>query len=88
MNYWVEVTGSVVSILMLCGVVFNYSVIKPLNQSVQGLRDAVECLRRQLHDTEQKRQEMAERLSRVEASVSHMNRRLTTLEMKGDGHGS
>lgn len=66
MEWMMQVAGSLVSVLMFCGIIFNFSVIKPLNESVRGLRDCIVELRRQLTDTEAKRQKMAERLSRVE----------------------
>jgi hypothetical protein len=31
MAEWVQMVGSLVSVLMLCGIIFNFSVIKPLN---------------------------------------------------------
>lgn len=71
MAEWLQMAASLVSVLMLCGVIFNFSVIKPLNESVRSLRDCIAELRRQLSDTEAKRQKMAERLSRVEALAEH-----------------
>ncbi|MBS6103299.1 MAG: hypothetical protein KH840_01775 [Megasphaera sp.] len=73
-------TGALVSVLTLCGIIFNCSVVKPLNQSVRSLRECIEDLRRQLIDTESKRQEMAERLSRVEEATEHVRHRLDILE--------
>ena len=60
MAEWLQMAASLVSVLMLCGVIFNFSVIKPLNESVRSLRDCIAELRRQLSDTEAKRQKMAE----------------------------
>lgn len=82
MNEWLETAASLVSVLTLCGVIFNFSVIKPLNQSVRSLRDCILELRRQLAETESKRQKMAERLSRVEESAEFAHRRLDELEMR------
>ena len=59
MAEWLQMAASLVSVLMLCGVIFNFSVIKPLNESVRSLRDCIAELRRQLSDTEAKRQKMA-----------------------------
>lgn len=80
MSDWMQMIGTVVSVLMLCGIIFNYSVVKPLNESVQGLRECVVELRRQLIDTESKRQKMAERLSRVEVSTEQAHHRLDAIE--------
>lgn len=82
MERWISMAGSLVSVITLCGVLFNYSVIKPLNQAVTSLRQSVDCLRAQLRDTEQKRQGMAERLSRVEEMADHALHRLDVLEKR------
>lgn len=82
MEHWTQVLGVSVSVLTMLGVIFNFSVIKSLNDTVRGLRDSVDCLRRQLYDTEGKRQEMAERLSKVEESASHAHHRLDVLETR------
>ena len=39
MAEWLQMAASLVSVLMLCGVIFNFSVIKPLNESVRSLRE-------------------------------------------------
>lgn len=36
MAEWLQMAASLVSVLMLCGVIFNFSVIKPLNESVRS----------------------------------------------------
>ena len=82
MAEWLQMAASLVSVLMLCGVIFNFSVIKPLNESVRSLRDCVVELRRQLTDTEAKRQQMAERLSRVEEATGHVQHRLDVIEQR------
>lgn len=84
---WVQMAGSIVSVLMLCGIIFNFSVIKPLNESVRSLRDCIAELRRQLSETEAKRQKMAERLSRVEESAEHAHHRLDVMEQNQHGQG-
>ena len=61
---------------------FNFSVIKPLNQSVRSLQECIDHLRRQLSETEAKRQEMAERLSRVEEATDHVQHRLDVIEQR------
>ena len=87
MAEWLQMAASLVSVLMLCGVNFNFSVIKPLNESVRSLRDCVVELRRQLTDTEAKRQQMAERLSRVEESTEHAHHRLDVMEQRQHEQG-
>ena len=78
MAEWLQMAASLVSVLMLCGVIFNFSVIKPLNESVRSLRDCVVELRRQ---------QMAERLSRVEESTEHAHHRLDVMEQRQHEQG-
>ena len=74
MAEWLQMAASLVSVLMLCGVIFH--------ESVRGLRDCIAELRRQLSDTESKRQQMAERLSRVEEATGHVQHRLDVIEQR------
>ena len=70
---WVQMVGSLVSVLMLCGIIFK---------SVRSLQECIDHLRRQLSETETKRQEMAERLSRVEEATDHVQYRLDVIEQR------
>ncbi len=51
-------------------------------QSVRSLQECIDHLRRQLSDTESKRQQMAERLSRVEEATGHVQHRLDVIEQR------
>ena len=42
MESLVQMAGVVIAILSLCGVIFNYAVIKPLSDSIQELRELIE----------------------------------------------
>lgn len=55
--------------------------------TVRSLRDCIAELRRQLSDTEAKRQQMAERLSRVEESTEHAHHRLDVMEQRQHEQG-
>lgn len=80
MESLVQMTGVIVAILSLCGVIFNYAVIKPLSDSIQELRELIESTRDYLYDVEDKRQRMAERLAKVEASAASAHHRLDDLQ--------
>lgn len=82
MLHWIEAAGSAVSILVLCAALFQYSVIRPLNQSLQSLQECIDHLKEQLSDTESKRQLMAERLSKVEEATDHVQHRLDIIERR------
>ncbi|WP_279018023.1 hypothetical protein [Megasphaera elsdenii] len=82
MDSLVQMTGVIVAGLSLCGVIFNYAVIKPLSDSIQELRELIESTRDYLYGVEEKRQRMAERLAKVEASAASAHHRLDTLEKR------
>ncbi len=77
---WLEAIGPVTALLGVLGVVFNYSVIKPLNEAIQNLNDAIDKMQIELHEVEEKRQGMAERLACVESSAKSAHHRIDTLE--------
>ncbi len=82
MESLVQITGVIVAILSLCGVIFNYAVIKPLSSSIQELRELIESTQAYIRGVEEKRQNMAERLAKVEASAASAHHRMDTLEKR------
>lgn len=82
MESLVQMAGVIVAVLSLCGIIFNYAVIKPLSDSIQELRDLIESTRDYLYGVEEKRQRMAERLAKVEASAASAHHRLDTMEKR------
>lgn len=79
-----QMAGVIVAILSLCGVIFNYAVIKPLSSSIQELRELIESTQTYIRGVEEKRQNMAERLAKVEASAASAHHRMDTLEKRMD----
>lgn len=75
-----QIVGVFVGALSLCGAIFNYAVIKPLSTSIQELRELIESTQEYIRGVEEKRQGMAERLAKVEASAASAHHRLNTLE--------
>lgn len=55
MESLVQMTGVIVGILSLCGVIFNYAVIKPLSSSIQELRELIESTQEYIRGVEEKR---------------------------------
>lgn len=82
MESLVQMTGVIVAILSLCGVIFNYAVIKPLSSSIEELRKLIESTQAYIRGVEEKRQNMAERLAKVEASAASAHHRMDTLEKR------
>lgn len=79
MESLVQITGVIVAILSLCGVIFNYAVIKPLSSSIEELRELIESTQAYIRGVEEKRQNMAERLAKVEVSAASAHQRLDDL---------
>lgn len=82
MESLIQMAGVIVAILSLCGVIFNYAVIKPLSASIRELRELIESTREYIRGVEEKRQNMAERLAKVEASAASAHHRMDTLEKR------
>lgn len=82
MESLVQMTGVIVAILSLCGVIFNYAVIKPLSTSIEELRKLIDSTQAYIQGVEEKRQNMAERLAIVEASTASARHRMDTLEKR------
>jgi chromosome segregation ATPase len=82
MESLVQMTGVIVAILSICGVIFNYAVIKPLSSSIEELRELIESTQAYIRGVEEKRQNMAERLAKVEASAASAHHRMDTLEKR------
>ena len=49
---------------------FSYIVLKPLHQSIEGLRTIVQELKEELRYSESRRHELQERVAKVEASAA------------------
>lgn len=82
MESLVQMAGVIIAILSLCGVIFNYAVIKPLSDSIQELRELIESTQEYIRGVEEKRQNMAERLAKVEASAASAHHRLDAMEKR------
>lgn len=75
-----QIVGVFVGALSLCGAIFNYAVIKPLSDSIQELRELIESTQEYIRGVDEKRQNMAERLAKVEASAASAHHRLDDLQ--------
>lgn len=79
---WMGIIGPVTALLGILGVIFNWSIIKPLNAAISSLIVAIAEMKKQLHEIDEKRQAMAERLSMIEASTKSAHHRIDTLERR------
>lgn len=58
---------------------FSYIVLKPLHQSIEGLRTIVQELKEELRYSESRRHELQERVAKVEGSVASAHHRIDEL---------
>ena len=64
---------------------FSYVVLKPLNQSIDGLRVIVAELKDEMRYSESRRHELQERVVKIEANIENIYRRIDKLEnVRGD----
>lgn len=77
---WLEIIGPVTAMMGILGIIFNASVIKPLNAAIHNLSMAIEDMQHQLHEIDEKREDMAVRLATVESSVKSAHHRIDTIE--------
>ena len=49
---WLAIVGPVTGLLGILGVVFNYSVIRPLNIAINNLNVAIGQMQKQLHEVD------------------------------------
>jgi len=59
---------------------FSYIVLKPLHQSIEGLRTIVQELKEELRYSESRRHELQERVAKVEASAASAHHRLDRID--------
>lgn len=79
---WLAIIGPVTGLLGVLGVVFNYSVIRPLNTAINNLNVAIGQMQKQLHEVDEKRQDMDKRLVNVESSVKSAHHRLDEIAQR------
>lgn len=79
---WLAIIGPITGVLGLLGVVFNYSVIRPLNAAIKNLSIVIDQMQKQLHEVDEKRQNMAVRLAKVESSAASAHHRLDEIAQR------
>lgn len=77
---WLGIIGSLAAVFTVIGAIFNFSVIRPLNESIHSLSCVIKTMQQALRDIDEKRQEAAERLAKVESSTASAHHRIDTLE--------
>ncbi len=83
---WLMIVGPITGLLGILGVIFNWSIIKPLNESINELRELISNACEQIGRIEEKRQSMDNRLARVEESAKSAHHRLNDLTQEVHRH--
>ena len=66
---------------------FSYIVLTPLNKSIEGLRTIVSELKDELRYSEQRRNELQERVAKVEESAASSHHRIDRIDrLVGGAH--
>ena len=74
---WLEQAAQLTIVLSFCGVLFNYVVIRPLNDSIRRLGDVIADLREDLKHNN-------ERLNRLEGKFAKLEQALITAHKRID----
>ncbi len=75
-----ELVAAGVSVMGLCGTIFYYAVLRPLESAIEDLRGLINDIRHDLQADEEKRHLMDVRLAKVESSAASAHHRIDTLE--------
>ena len=67
-------------ILIVIWYVFRYSILRPLNASIESLSEAIKELRKEIKDNEERRHEMEIKLTEIEARAKSAQHRLDNIE--------
>ena len=85
-----EILNSVAQSVVIAGFLtgaFSYVVLAPLNKSIEGLQSIVQELKDELRYNEQRRNELQERVAKIEESAASAHHRLDRLDnIVGGGH--
>lgn len=83
---WIDIAGPLIAFLVAVGGLFNFSVISPLNKTIQQLSGAVEDIRNTIHDMDEKRQNMEKSIAKLEATVEHQEGWIKDIARRVEDH--
>lgn len=75
-----EIVTAGVAAMGVCGTIFYYAVLRPLENAIEELRGLIGDMRRDLQADEEKRHLLDVRLAKVESSAASAHHRIDTLE--------
>ena len=85
---WLEQAAQLCLVLGFCGGVFNYIVIRPLNDSIKALGEIVNDLRSDLKYNNERLNQLEGAIDRIEKAVVTAHARIDKfLHEGGDTHG-
>lgn len=83
---WIDIAGPLIAFLVAVGGLFNFSVISPLNKTIQQLSGAVDDIRNTIHDMDEKRQNMEKSIAKLEATVEHQEGWIKDIARRVEDH--
>lgn len=84
---WLEQAAQLCLVLGFCGGVFNYIVIRPLNDSIRALADSVSDLRADIKNSNTRLNMLEGAVERIEKAVEMAHARIDKALLKdGDYH--
>lgn len=81
---WLEQAAQLCLVLGFCGGVFNYIVIRPLNDSIRALADSVSDLRADIKSNNARLSMLEGAVERIEKAVEMAHARIDKALLGGD----
>ena len=83
---WLEQAAQLTIVLSFCGVLFNYVVIRPLNDSIRRLGDAIDNLREDWKRNNERLNRLEGTVAKIEQSVDIAHKRIDEILHREASH--
>lgn len=82
---YLSIVGPITALLSFLGVIFNMSVIRPLNQRIQELNGIIQDLRTDLKEENNRQRVFAEKIARMESDIRTLFKNQEAMERRING---
>lgn len=79
---YLSIVGPITALLSFLGVIFDVSVIRPLNQRIQELNGIIQDLRADLKEENDRQRIFAEKIARMESDIRSLFKRQEMIERR------
>ncbi|MBR1804851.1 MAG: hypothetical protein IJ774_00535 [Selenomonadaceae bacterium] len=83
---WLEQAAQLTIVLSFCGVLFNYVVIRPLNDSIRRLGDAIDNLREDLKQNKEQLNRLRGEVDEIKYALQKAHDRIDEFLKKEASH--